>query len=400
MNLRIMLAGGFGNGNFGNDASLQTALLVLRAAFPEAALEVLCDEPAIIAARLGLPGMKLALRPSGVLKLLDNLLLRIPSGLFNWLRAFWIARRFDVMLWPGTGVFDDYRTGPMGFPAQVFRWSVVARLMGKKLIFYGVGAGPIVNPLSRFFLKTAARCAHHRSYRDSGSKAFMASIGVDETRSPVMPDIVIGQQVDEPPPVRSAPPLTICLGVMSYRGWRIDEALGDDYREKLARFVRWAEAREYRVRFLVAEPSDARALTKLKTLLGDDVDRGGGDMVVLDDVMNSIRECDIVIGSRFHVLVAGLKLNRPCVSLSYGPKHDLLMSEAGLGEFCQPADYFDFDLLTRHVETIAANPAHYSAIVAQRVSAMRARVTEVQAQALAVIAGVSSRAEPHRPATA
>lgn len=400
MTLRITLAGGFGNGNFGNDASLQTAVQVLRAAFPEAALESLCDEPAIIAARLGLPGMKLALRPSGVLKLLDNLLLRIPSGMLNWLRAFWIARRFDVMVWPGTGVFDDYRTGPLGFPAQVFRWSVVARLMGKKLIFYGVGAGPIVNPLSRFFLKSAARCAHHRSYRDAGSKEFMQSIGVDEINSPVMHDIVIGQSVDEPPPVRATPPLTIGLGVMSYRGWRIDEALGEDYREKLARFVRWAETHQHRVRFLVAEPSDARALAKLKALLGDDVERGGGDMVALDDVMDTIRECDIVIGSRFHVLVAGLKLNRPCISLSYGPKHNLLMTQAGIGEFCQPADYFDFDLLTRHVETIAADPAHYSAIVAERVATMKARIAEVQGQALAEIASVTIPGGPHRPATA
>lgn len=400
MTLRITLAGGFGNGNFGNDASLQTALLVLRAAFPEAALESLCDEPAIVAARLGLPGMKLALRPSGWLKLLDNLLLRIPSGLFNWLRAFWIARRFDVMIWPGTGVFDDYRTGPLGFPAQVFRWSVVARLMGKKLIFYGVGAGPIVNPLSRFFLRTAAQCANHRSYRDAGSKAFMQSLGVDETNSAVMPDIVMGQRVAEPPPVRATPPLTIGLGVMSYRGWRIDEALGDDYREKLARFVRWAEARRHRVRFLVAEPSDARALAKLKAMLGDDVERGGGDMVVLDDVMNTIRDCDIVIGSRFHVLVAGIKLYRPCISLSYGPKHDLLMTQAGIGEFCQPADYFDFDLLTRHVEVIAADPAHYSAIVAQRVATMKARIAEVEEQALAEIASVTIPGGPRRPATA
>jgi polysaccharide pyruvyl transferase WcaK-like protein len=400
MNLRIMLTGGFGNGNFGNDASLKAAVQVLRATFPEAAIECLCDEPEIIAARLGLPGMKLALRPSGVVKLLDNLLLRIPSGVFNWLRAFWIARRFDVMVWSGTGVFDDYRTGPLGFPAQVFRWSVVARLMGKKLIFYGVGAGPIVNPLSRFFLKSAARCAHHRSYRDAGSKEFMQSIGVDEINSPVMPDIVIGQNVDEPPPVRAKPPLTIGLGVMSYRGWRIDEALGQDYREKLARFVRWAEARQHRIRFLVAEPSDARALAKLKALLGDDVERGGDDMVLLDDVMDTIRECDIVIGSRFHVLVAGLKLNRPCISLSYGPKHDLLMTQAGIGEFCQPADYFDFDLLTRHVETIAADPAHYSAIVAERVATMKARIAAVQGQALTEIASVTIPGGPHRPATA
>ena len=37
MTLRITLAGGFGNGNFGNDASIESALLALRARFPDAA---------------------------------------------------------------------------------------------------------------------------------------------------------------------------------------------------------------------------------------------------------------------------------------------------------------------------------------------------------------------------
>lgn len=382
--LRIALTGGFGNGNFGNDASIETALLALRARFPGAVIESICDDPSVIGPRLGLRATKIAIRPTGPLRHLDTLLLRIPSGVFNWARAFWIARRFDVMLWPGTGVFDDYRTGPLGFPAQVFRWSVAARLMGLRLIFLGVGAGPIINPLSRFFLKNGARCAHHRSYRDIGSKEFMQSIGVDDAKSAVLPDIVFGKPVADPPAVCSAPPLTIGLGVMSYRGWRIDEAIGADYREKLARFVRWAEGKGHRVRLLVAEPSDKRALVKLNDLLADGVDRGG-DMNVLDDVMNEIRGCDLVIASRFHVLIAGLKLNRPCISLSYGPKHDLLMAEAGIGEFCQHADYFDFDLLVRHVETIEAGPARYSAIVAERVAAMKARVLEVQKDVFSAI---------------
>ena len=396
--LRIALTGGFGNGNFGNDASIKSALLALRARFPDAMIESICDDPAVVGSRFDIRATKIAIRPTGPLRHLDTLLLRIPSGAFNWARAFWIARRFDVMLWPGTGVFDDYRTGPMGFPAQVFRWSVIARLTGVKLIFLGVGAGPIINPISRFFLKTAARCADHRSYRDHGSKEFMQSIGVDESMSPVMPDIVFGKPVADPPPVGSVPPLTIGLGVMSYRGWRIDEALGADYREKLARFVRWAEGRGYRVRLLVAEPSDKRALAKLEDMLGDGLVRGS-KMDVLGDVMSEIRSCDIVVASRFHVLIAGLKLNRPCVSLSYGPKHDLLMAEVGLGDFCQHADYFDFDLLVRHVETIAADLTGLSAIVAERVAAMKARVIEVQEEMFDVI-DASPLDAPHHPATA
>ena len=399
MTLRIALIGGFGNGNLGNDASLRAALTAMRTRFPNAEFECICDEPRVISQRFGIPATKIAMRPSGVLRHVDTLLLRAPSGVFNWLRAIWIARRFNVMLWPGTGVFDDYRTGPLGFPAQVFRWSVIARFMGLHLVFLGVGAGPIINPLSRFFLKNAARCADARSYRDAGSKEFMQSIGVDETKSLIMPDIVFGKPVDAPPPVRTAPPLTIGLGVMSYRGWRIDEKVGQDYREKLARFVRWAEAQGHSVRFLVAEPSDTRALTALQAILADDVDRGGDEMMVLRDVMDAICGCDLVIGSRFHVLIAGLKLGRPCISLSYGPKHDLLMTAAGLGEFCQPADHFDFDLLTRHVAAIAAEPARYSANVSDRVAEMKARVLDVQEQVFVQIAAKFPAAQ-HHPATA
>jgi len=376
--LRIALVGGFGNGNFGNDASLKTALLMIQRRLPGAQVESICDEPSVVTERLGIDATRIARRPTGWLKHLDTALLRIPSGSYNWLRAFWILRRFDALLFPGTGVFDDYRTGPMGFPAQVFRWSVVARLMGRKLLFYGVGAGPIINPVSRFFLRIAAACANYRSYRDSGSKAFMESIGLDEHNSAVIPDIVIGKPTAEAPPVRTAAPFTIGLGVMSYRGWRKDEAIGADYQDKLVRFVRWAEAQGHSVRLLVAEPSDMRAFQRLKQRLGDNIDRGGDEMMVLADVMQAIRSCDLVIASRFHILIAGLKLSRPCISLSYGPKHDLLLAEAGVGEFCQPADYFDFDLLVRHIETIAADPPRYSAIVAERVTAMREQLAAAE----------------------
>lgn len=377
--LRIVLTGGFGTGNFGNDASLETALELLRRRYPDAELTSICYDDKLVAERFGLPTIKLAHRPSGALRILDSILLRIPSSLANWGLSLLIAGRFDVMLFPGTGIFDDYRTGPLGFPAQVFRWSVAARLRGVRLIFLSVGAGPIINPLSRFFLKSAAQLAHHRSYRDVGSKEFMQSIGVDERGSPVLPDIVFALPVASPTERKRDAPLTIGLGVMMYRGWRIDEAIGADYLEKLARFVRYAEGKGYRTRLLVAEPSDMRALAKLQAMLGDNVDRGA-PMSNLRDVMAEIAHCDIVIGSRFHVLIAGLKLGRPCVSLSYGPKHDLLLAEAGIPDFCQHADYFDFDLLVQHVETIAADLPRYNASVRARVDGMKARFAAAEEQ--------------------
>lgn len=384
--LRVTLIGGYGGGNFGNDASLEAALGLLRRVAPDADYECVCSDPSHVTARFGISAHRLAYRPGGFLRLLDTLLLRVPSGLFNWIRAFWIIGRFDVLVWAGTGVLDDYRTGPLGFPAQVFRWSVVARLRKIKLIFLSVGAGPIINPLSRFFLKTAVICANHRSYRDDDSRRFMQSIGVDERASPVFPDIAFALAAPVAP--RTGESLTVGVGVMAYRGWRRSAQIEADYASKLLRFIEHLHAVGVGVRYLPAEDSDIRALDAMKQQLPVQ-NSFAEDVAVtnLHDVMKAISACDIVIGSRFHVLVASLKLRRPCVALGYGPKHQALLDRAGIGQFSQSADDFDLPLLIAHVEAIANDLEQYRRTVASSVDAFEAELLEVEAYMREVITG-------------
>jgi len=369
--LRVALIGGYGGGNFGNDASLEAALGLLRKVAPDADYECICSGPSRVTAQFGISAHQIAYRPGAFLRLLDTLLLRLPSGLFNWIRAFWLVGRFDVLVWAGTGVFDDYRTGPLGFPAQVFRWSVAARLRGTKLIFLSVGAGPIINPLSRFFLKAAAICAHRRSYRDEDSRRFMQSIGIGERSSPVFPDVAFA--LTPPVAIRANATLTIGVGVMAYRGWRRSAAIEADYSAKLLSLIGELRSRGLGVRYLVAEDSDARALAELKLRLP--ASEGFGDeepMSDLHDVMRAISACDIVVGSRYHVLVAGLKVRRPCVSLGYGPKHQALLESAGIGQFSQAADDFDLPLLIAQIEAIAADLEHYKRTVAASIDRLEA----------------------------
>jgi len=389
--LRIALIGGFGGGNFGNDASLKAVLDRIAANLPAAQVAVIGVNAKTITQRFGVPGFRITRRPLGAMRFVDLLFLRVPSTIVNWVLAFWLIRSFDVLLFPGTGIFDDYRTGPLGFPSQVFRWSVAAKVCGVRVVFLCVGAGPIINPLSRFFLKTAAQCAVSRSYRDADSRAFMQSLGVDESNSLVLPDIVFWLSTMVHGAREVGAPLTIGIGVMAYRGWRIDERLGDDYLEKLTRFVRHAESRGCRIRFLVGEVSDKRAVARVKALLGDDVDRGGA-LNNFTELMEEVSGCDVVLSSRFHVLIAGLKLGRPCISLNYGPKHGQLMAEAGIGEFCQDADRFDYDLLVRHFETIVADLPRYRAIVSARVALMRERLAAAEAQVLAQLTDTKRQA--------
>jgi polysaccharide pyruvyl transferase WcaK-like protein len=52
-------------------------------------------------------------------------------------------------------------------------------------------------------------------------------------------------------------------------------------------------------------------------------------MVSFADVMREMSPCGSVVATRYHNLVAALKLSKPTISISYSPKHDVLMSEFG-----------------------------------------------------------------------
>ena len=51
-------------------------------------------------------------------------------------------RRFDVVIVPGTGILDDFGERPYGMPWDILRWCIGARLLGAKIAFVSIGAGP------------------------------------------------------------------------------------------------------------------------------------------------------------------------------------------------------------------------------------------------------------------
>src|SRR5690242_17617307 len=110
--IRIALFGGFGIGNFGNDASLEATAEYLRAEHPGVALSAICTAPDVIAQRFGLRSYPASKRPSGALRLADLALLRAPRAVMNWIYTLGLLKRFDMVLVAGTGVFDDYRDSP------------------------------------------------------------------------------------------------------------------------------------------------------------------------------------------------------------------------------------------------------------------------------------------------
>lgn len=374
--LRIAVFGGFGIGNFGNDASLEAVLNFLRAERPDAEISCICSKPAEVTARFGLPAITTLLRPTGIWRIANLILLRQPSTWINWVHSVRAMGNCDVMLIAGTGAFDDFRDTPLGWPSRSLRWCLSARMRGARVAYVSVGAGPIINPISRWLFKQAARLAQHRSYRDADSRAYMQGIGVDESRSAVLPDLAYLLPAAPSAERQAGAPLTAGVGIMNYRGWRDSDAIYNSYIETHIRLIEWLEAQGHKVRLLIGQtPADLVAVDEIEKRMGRTLmtpeERA---MSSFHDAMKAAAETDVVIASRYHVQLASLKMRKPQISLSYGPKNDALLQDAGLGEFTQDIHAIDFDLLTRQFTTLANDRALYTAIVDERVSALEARI--------------------------
>jgi polysaccharide pyruvyl transferase WcaK-like protein len=399
----IGLFGLFGIGNIGNDGSLESMARFARRVAPEQDMLCICGNPAVVERDFGLEAVPIYPSPRIPLRGRTGVLLRKMAGRAGlWLHAMRQLRRVKVLIVPGMGVLDDFAVSPLGWPQDILSWCVLGRLMGVKVIFASIGAGPIHHPLSRFFMKMAARAAHYRSYRDTLSKAFMESIGFDSRNDPIYPDIAFAL----PAPATSRQPvgedrqLTIGVGVMAYHGWRNDPARGAEtyagYLEKMTRFVIWLLDRRYLVRVLMGDEADRRAIDDLlATVRSRRPDLADGSIAfaparTLHDVMLQMADTDIVVATRYHNVVCALRMSKPTISIGYAEKNDALLREVGLAEFCQHIDHLDLDLLKAQTARLISDRAAFERKLCDAQTEFQARLRE-QEDLLAAMICSSSR---------
>jgi polysaccharide pyruvyl transferase WcaK-like protein len=352
--VKVGLFGLLGAGNVGNDGSLEAVLAYLRAHHPSAELSCLCSGPDVVAERYGLdttplywyyakerqPGIAARVGMKAVGKVRDT------ARILRWVRGR------DVVLVPGTGVLENtLPVRPWGFPFSMFLLCLFGRLTGTKVALVNVGSNVIRQPMIRVLYRAAARLAHYRSFRDPLSRDAMRTMGVDTSRDEIYPDLVFAL----PAPTDAAEPGTVGVGVMDFHGGTDDrrdaEEIYSSYVDAMRRFTGWLVDNGHRVRFLTGdEPDHAVVRDVLADVRSTRPDLAPAAMVfepteTLGALMAQIAKVDVVVGTRYHNIVCALKLAKPTVALSYSAKSDRIMSEMGLGDFCQDARTVDVDKL-------------------------------------------------------
>jgi polysaccharide pyruvyl transferase WcaK-like protein len=391
----ISFFGGFGLGNFGNEITLQAILYHLRRLLPNVKVSCICADPAatatthnIICVPISRTVVK-AWRPHNrVTRVLRSVFIGVPSELYRWLEALMTLKRTDVLIIPGTGLLTDaYGLRSWG-PYSIFKWSLIAKMRGCKLLFVSVGAGPIDSRVGRWLVTSALALADFRSYRDNATKEYLSSIGAGVASDRVYPDLAFSI-VDEITPKYAIPRRrrsVVGLGLMLYHGKLSSDKLREStytaYLEQLAVFVKWLLARDYDIRLLIGELSDIRVRTEFKALLKDrlgvyDEDRIIDDPVLsVEDLLAQLAETDAVVATRFHNVLLALALNKPVISISFHQKCTSLMQNMGLQEYCQDIKQLNADKLIEQFCQLEKNAGSLRHMIREKVADCREALDE------------------------
>jgi polysaccharide pyruvyl transferase WcaK-like protein len=356
---RVGLFGLLGQGNLGNDGSVEAIVSYLRAEHPDAILDFMCTGPDQMTAQYGVPAVRLRWynpqhrRAPGIMALVGKSLKAALGPAIDAFRTTSWVRRHDVVIVPGMGMLEaSLPLRAWHTPYSMFLLSASGRVFGTKIALVSVGADVIDQRIIRWLLMAAARLAHYRSYRDVLSRDAMQRMGVNVSDDAVYPDLAFSLPT---PAGDAAVPGAVGVGVIDFVGGNRDRDRADEVRAayvgKMERFVLWLADNGRPVRLFTTdvhdEPIMHEIIRRVRALRPALVP---GQIVAqpvssLCEIMQHMTAVDTVVASRYHNVLCALKVAKPTVAVGYAAKFGALMADMGLEEFCQSARSLEVDQL-------------------------------------------------------
>jgi polysaccharide pyruvyl transferase WcaK-like protein len=380
---RIGLYGLLGQGNLGNDGSLEAVLAYLGEAHPDAILDVLCSGPEVTTARYGIPAARLrwydpqCRRASGVAGAGTRCLgLGMGMAVDAFRTATWVHRHDGVIV-PGMGVLEStVPMRPWQTPYLLFLLCTSGRLLGTKVALVSVGTNVIDQRLTRWLITSAARLAHYCSFRDTVSRDAMRRMGLTVSDDAVFPDVVFSLPAG---PHEDSAAEGVGVGVMDYSGANEDrpraEEIRSAYIQKMTRFVLWLVENDRPVRLFTSDSADQPIAAQiLASVRARHPELGPSQIIAepvtsMDELLRQTASVGTVVATRYHNVLYALKLGRPTMAIGYAAKHDVLMAEMGMSRYCQHAKSLDVARLIERFIEMESRSAELRQMITKRCSA-------------------------------
>ena len=353
----VGLFGLFGIGNIGNDGSLESMVRFLRRVAPGERLICVCGDPAVVNKAFGLDTVPIYSRFRAWIGGRTGVLLQKAAGGDPVAAQHSPSQTVQGADRPRDGRIGRFRCQP---PRMAARYSELVSFgapdgregdlrqyrrrtdpsSGQPVVHEGGRSSRSLPVLSRRGLEGVHgehRVRHARRSDLSGHRVPAAGTRVDPPAGPRRPAALHRRRCHDLPRLAQRPePRRRDLCRLS----REDDQLPG-----------LALERGHVVRLLMGDEVDRRAVDDLfRAVRSRRPDRAEGSMLfapahTLHDVMHQMADTDLVVATRYHNVVCALRVGKPTISVGYAEKNDVLLTEMGLGDYCQHIECLDVELL-------------------------------------------------------
>ncbi|NLN87624.1 MAG: polysaccharide pyruvyl transferase CsaB [Syntrophomonadaceae bacterium] len=355
--MKIALSGYYGFDNAGDEALLAAITSSLKSLQPEAEFVVFSGNPGKTSSLHGFPAVYH----------------KNPLAVIHELRSS------DLLISGGGSIFQDI-TSPFSLPYYI-SVVVLAKLLGKPVVFYAQGVGPINRSFSKFLMRLVANRVDLITLRDSASSRFLFEMGVSRPPMLVTADPVFSL---EP----RANDQTMIKSILTSHGIASQPLIGvavrkwkalDGYQEILAKVLDDLAHRGYGIIFVaMSYPEDVSESRQVASLMQSPT-------TVLDQHLSSqehlalIDHLDLMIAIRLHALIFAANRGIPFAGISYDPK-----VEAFLGSFGLSPLPLDFTGMKQQVDSLLED-TNLQAHIRSKAGDMRAKAADNARLALSLI---------------
>jgi polysaccharide pyruvyl transferase WcaK-like protein len=326
---RVLIAGSFGRGHAGDEATLSGLLDDLRRLRPDVEAVVVSQNPDDSVRRHAVSALAASDVP-GLVRAVEDARLAILAG-----DGFHDDPAVDA---------DTVLTRAQAGLALYGSVAILAALAGRPCMIYGVGVGPLAGDTARTLARVAFETAAVATVRDTESQDHLRALGLPPDATRVTADPAFGAPVD--PERRPAglerraegPRLAVCL-----RGPEADVATwATPVAAALDHLVRARRATPVFVPVVARGPARPADVGAAETVVGRM--REGSRASVLRDLDDPaelatvLASCDVVIAMRAYAILFALRAGVPVVALDPEVAGRSLMGRLGLSDTIVPLD--------------------------------------------------------------
>ncbi|NLC77638.1 MAG: polysaccharide pyruvyl transferase CsaB [Clostridia bacterium] len=366
MENRIVISGYYGFNNVGDEAVLYSMLRTLRAQQPDLKVTVLSGDPEKTARNYGVQAVN------------------------RWnIKEVWQALRECRLLISGGGSLLQDVTSSRNV---LYYLGIVqlAKMMGKKVMFYAQGVGPVSRRLSQEAIRRVVNQVDLITVRDEASKALLLQLGVTKPEILIKADPVLGLYAKEMDrnqglkylekngvqPAEGAPPV---IGI-SVRDWHQYQG----YKKALAKVGDRLVKEGYQLVFLPFHFPDDIAPSREIVNLMEEPATVIRDQLGVVEMLGCLSPMHLLIGMRLHSLIMAAVMGVPVIGISYDPKVEAFLKSIG-----QPlagrVETLDAEVLAGEVRRVLAKREEAVADLNEAVAALRVEARDTGRLALELL---------------